>query len=109
MRMVREAEGQLPEDFKGLHEALVSTDSVEQFLHEMAVLAASAAVTFGKISSRRSTPVRASTRCTGEVETTRRIRLPLASARWNERTRALTPVESQNAVLLRSAISRTAP
>jgi GAF domain-containing protein len=38
--MVREAEGQLPEDFKGLHEALVSTDSVEQFLHQMAVLAA---------------------------------------------------------------------
>jgi GAF domain-containing protein len=38
--MVREAGGHLPEDFKGLHEALVSTDSVEQFLHEMAVLAA---------------------------------------------------------------------
>ena len=106
---MRETGGHLPEDFKELQEALVHTESVEQFLHEMAVLAASAAVTFGKISSRRSTPVRASTRCTGEVETTRCIWLPLASARRNERTRALTPAESQNVVLLRSAISRTAP
>src|SRR5262245_23033946 len=40
VRMVREAGEQLPEDFKDLHEALVSTDSVEQFLHEMAVMAA---------------------------------------------------------------------
>jgi GAF domain-containing protein len=38
--MVNEAGGHLPEDFKELHEALVSTESVEQFLHEMAVLAA---------------------------------------------------------------------
>ena len=38
--MVKEAGGHLPEDFKELHEALVSTESVEQFLHEMAVLAA---------------------------------------------------------------------
>jgi GAF domain-containing protein len=38
--MVTEAGEQLPEDFKDLHEALVSTDSVEQFLHEMAILAA---------------------------------------------------------------------
>ena len=40
VRMVNEAGGHLPEDFKELHEALVSTESVEQFLHEMAVLAA---------------------------------------------------------------------
>ena len=38
--MVRAAGEQPPEDFKDLHEALVSTDSVEQFLHEMAILAA---------------------------------------------------------------------
>src|SRR5262249_31170599 len=38
--MVREAGEQLPEDFKDLHDALVSTESVEQFLHEMAILAA---------------------------------------------------------------------
>jgi len=38
--MVREAGEHRPEDFKELHEALVNTDSVEQFLHELAVLAA---------------------------------------------------------------------
>lgn len=35
-----EARGNRPEDFKELHEALVNTESVDQFLHEMAVLAA---------------------------------------------------------------------
>src|ERR1700685_2959296 len=40
VRIVSEAGGHLPEDFKDLHEALVNTKSVEQFLHEMAVLAA---------------------------------------------------------------------
>ena len=37
---VRETGGQLPEDFRELQEALVHAESVEQFLHEMAVLAA---------------------------------------------------------------------
>src|SRR5271156_4158650 len=32
----------LPTDFKGLQDALVNTENVEQFLHEMAVLAAQA-------------------------------------------------------------------
>jgi GAF domain-containing protein len=40
VRMVREAGGHLPEELKELHDALINTDSVEQFLHEMAVLAA---------------------------------------------------------------------
>src|SRR5271155_5124630 len=39
-RMVKEAGGHLPEELKELHDALINTDSVEQFLHEMAVLAA---------------------------------------------------------------------
>ena len=38
--MVSETRGRGPEDFKELHDALVSTESVEQFLHDMAVLAA---------------------------------------------------------------------
>jgi GAF domain-containing protein len=38
--MVREAGGDLPEDFRELHDALVNTENVEQFLHELAVLAA---------------------------------------------------------------------
>jgi GAF domain-containing protein len=38
--MVTEAGGELPEDFRELQDALVNTESVEQFLHEMAVLAA---------------------------------------------------------------------
>jgi GAF domain-containing protein len=37
---VREAREELPEDFRELHDALVNTQNVEQFLHEMAVLAA---------------------------------------------------------------------
>jgi GAF domain-containing protein len=37
---VREAAGYRPEDFKGLQDALINTESVEQFLHELAVLAA---------------------------------------------------------------------
>src|ERR1700751_256091 len=40
VRMVREAGGHLPEELKELHDALINTESVEQFLHEMAVLAA---------------------------------------------------------------------
>src|SRR5271169_5319925 len=40
VRMVTEAGRHLPEDFKELHDALVNAESVEQFLHEMAVLAA---------------------------------------------------------------------
>ena len=40
--MVTETGGHLPEDFRDLQEALVHTQSVEQFLHEMAVLAAHA-------------------------------------------------------------------
>src|SRR5580658_3876591 len=40
VRMVREAGGDLPEELKELHDALINTESVEQFLHEMAVLAA---------------------------------------------------------------------
>lgn len=35
-----ETGGQLPEDFKALQDALVNTESIEQFLHDMAVLAA---------------------------------------------------------------------
>jgi GAF domain-containing protein len=38
--MVQEAGGHRPEDFRELHEALANTESVDQFLHEMAVLAA---------------------------------------------------------------------
>src|ERR1700733_16091010 len=38
--MVTEAGGNGPQEIKELHEALVNTESVEQFLHEMAVLAA---------------------------------------------------------------------
>jgi GAF domain-containing protein len=38
--MATETGGHRPEDFKDLQEALVHTESVEQFLHEMAVLAA---------------------------------------------------------------------
>ncbi len=37
---MRETGGHLPEDFKELQEALVHTENVEQFLHELAVLAA---------------------------------------------------------------------
>jgi hypothetical protein len=37
---VNETGGRVPEDFRELQEALVHTESVEQFLHEMAVLAA---------------------------------------------------------------------
>jgi transcriptional regulator with GAF, ATPase, and Fis domain len=37
---VRETGGQLPEDFRALQDALVNTESIEQFLHDMAVLAA---------------------------------------------------------------------
>src|SRR5271169_788588 len=33
VRMVREAGGHLPEELKELHDALVNTESVEQFLH----------------------------------------------------------------------------
>ena len=40
MRMVGQAGGHLPEELRELHDALINTDSVEQFLHEMAVLAA---------------------------------------------------------------------
>ena len=40
MRMVTEDGGHRPEDFRDLQEALVHTESVDQFLHEMAVLAA---------------------------------------------------------------------
>jgi hypothetical protein len=38
--MAGQAGGHLPEELKELHDALINTDSVEQFLHEMAVLAA---------------------------------------------------------------------
>src|ERR1700730_19298613 len=38
--MVRESGGNGSEEVKELHDALVNTESVEQFLHEMAVLAA---------------------------------------------------------------------
>src|SRR3984885_6100125 len=37
--MVREAGEHRPEELRELHDALINTDSVEQFLHEMAVLA----------------------------------------------------------------------
>src|SRR5260370_42208091 len=40
VRMVREAGGHLPVELKELHTALINTERVEQFLHEMAVLAA---------------------------------------------------------------------
>jgi GAF domain-containing protein len=40
MRMTRESGESLPEDFKDLQDALLNTKSVEQFLHDMAVLAA---------------------------------------------------------------------
>jgi GAF domain-containing protein len=38
--MMREHGGHLPGDFQGLQDALVNTESVDEFLHEMAVLAA---------------------------------------------------------------------
>ena len=38
--MAAESERDLTGDFRELHDALVNTESVEQFLHEMAVLAA---------------------------------------------------------------------
>jgi hypothetical protein len=37
---MRETGGHRPEEFKELQDALVNTESVEQFLHDMAVLAA---------------------------------------------------------------------
>ena len=50
-----------------------------------------------------------STRFTAGELTTSRIPPPLAVARLNVRTRALTPVESQNVVWLRSATNEAAP
>jgi len=70
---------------------------------------ASDAATLGNTSTSRSKPVIESTRCTAGVLTTIRIDLPLVAACLNTRTMALTPAESQNVVVLMSAISKAAP
>jgi hypothetical protein len=50
-----------------------------------------------------------STRDTAGLVTTRRNLVPLSVARRNVRTSALIPAESQNVVVLMSAISADAP
>jgi len=51
----------------------------------------------------------ASIRCTADVATTSRMPARLAVARLNARTRAFTPAESQNVVVLMSTTSNAVP